>query len=39
MTMENEAKYEEELTCQFKINTRNLTDFDLITSKSQKFAL
>ena len=39
MTMENNAKYEEELNCQFKIDMRNLRDFDLITSKSQKPAL
>ena len=34
MTMENNAKYEEELNCQFKIDMRNLRDFDLITSKT-----
>ena len=28
MTMENEARSEEELTCQFKIDMRNLTNFD-----------
>ena len=39
MTMKNEAKIEEELTCQFKIDLRNLTNFDLSTRKSQKFAL
>ena len=39
MTMKNEAKIEEELTCQFKIDMRNLTNFDLSTRKSQKFAL
>ena len=37
--MKNEAKYEEELTCQFKIDVMNLTDFDTSTQKSQKFAL
>ena len=37
--MKNDAKIEEELTCQFKIDTRNLTDFDLSTQKSQKCAL
>ena len=26
--MKNDAKFEEEWTCQFKINTRNLTNFD-----------
>ena len=39
MTMNNDAKIEEELTCQFKIDKRNLTDFDMSTRKSQKFAL
>ena len=28
MTMTNDAKFEEELTCQFKIDMRNLTNFD-----------
>ena len=39
MTMNNEAKFEEKLTCQFKIDMRYLTNFDLSTWKSQKFAL
>ena len=39
MTMKNNAKLEEELTCQFKIDMRILTNFDLSTRKSQKFAL
>ena len=39
MTMTNDAKFEEELTCRFKIDMRNLTNFDLNTQKSQKFAL
>ena len=39
MTMKNGAKIEEELTCQFKIDMSNLTNFDLSTQKSQKFAL
>ena len=39
MKMKNDAKIEEELTCQFKIDMRNLTDFDLSTQKSQKCAL
>ena len=39
MAMTNDAKFEEELACQFKIDIRNLTDFDLSTRKSQKFAL
>ena len=39
MTMTNDTKFEEELTCQFKIDMRNLTNFDPSTRKSQKFAL
>ena len=39
MTLKNDEKSEEELTCQFKIDMRNLTNFDLSTRKSQKFAL
>ena len=39
MAMKNDAKIEEELTCQFKIDMRNLTNFDPSTQKSQKFAL
>ena len=39
MTMMNDTKFEEELICQFKIDTRNLTNFDLSTQKSQKFTL
>ena len=39
MTKKNNARFEEELTCQFKIDMRNLTNFDLSTRKSQKFAL
>ena len=39
MTMKNDAKLEEELTCRFKIDMRNLTNFDPSTRKSQKFAL
>ena len=39
MIMKNDAKSEEELTCQFKIDMRNLTNVDLNTQKSQKFAL
>ena len=38
-TIKNDAKIEEELTCQFKIDMRNLTNFDPSTQKSQKFAL
>ena len=39
MTMKNDAKFEEELTCQFKIDMRNLTNFDPSTQKSQTSAL
>ena len=39
MRMKNDAKFEEELTCQFKIDMRNLTNFDPSTQKSQKYAL
>ena len=33
MTMKNDARFEEELTCQFKIDMRNLTNFNLSTWK------
>ena len=39
MKIKNDAKFEEELTCQFKIDMRNLTNFDMSTQKSQKFVL
>ena len=35
-TLKNDAKFEEELTCRFKTDMRNLTNFDLTT---QTFAL
>ena len=35
MTMKNDATFEEELTCQFKIDMRILTKFDPRTQKSQ----
>ena len=35
MTMKNDAKFEEKLTCQFKIDMRNLINFDLSTRKSK----
>ena len=38
MTMKNDAKFEEELTCRFKIDLRILTNFDSSTQKSQTFA-
>ena len=36
MKMKNDTKFEKELTCMFKIDIKNLTNFDLST---QKFAL
>ena len=39
MTMKNNAKFEEELTRQFKIDMSNLINFESSTSKSWKFAL
>ena len=39
ITMKNDVKFEEELTCQFKIDIRNLTNFDRSAPKSQKIAL
>ena len=33
MTMKSDAKFEEELTCQFKIDMKNLTNFDPKISK------
>ena len=39
MTMKNDPRFEEELTCHFKINMRNLTNFDPSTQKTQQIAL
>ena len=39
MTMKNDAKFEEESTCQFKIDMRNLTNFDVNSRKSKKLTL
>ena len=39
MTKKNDAKFEEEFSSRFKIDMRNLTNFDLSTRKSQKVAL
>ena len=39
MTIKNDAKFEEDLTCEFKIDMKNLTNFDQSTRNSQKFAL
>ena len=38
MRMKNYAKYEEESTCHFKVDMRNLTNFDPNTGKTQKFS-
>ena len=39
MSMKNNAKFEEELTCYFKTGMSNLTNFDLSTWKYKKIAL
>ena len=39
MALKNDAKFEEKLTCRFKIGMKNLTKFGPSTQKSQKFAL
>ena len=39
MTLKNDEKSEEELTCCFKIGIMNLTNFDSSTQKSQKITL
>ena len=39
ITMKNSVKFEEDLTCQFKIEMSNLMNFDQSTRKSQKFEL
>ena len=39
MAMKNDVKFEKQLTCQFKIDMWNLTNFESSTQKSQKFAL
>ena len=39
MTMKNDAKFGDELTCHFKTDMRNLTNFDSSTQKSKKIAL
>ena len=38
MTMENNEKIEDELTCQFKIHMRNLANLNPSTQKSRNFA-
>ena len=37
MALKNDEKFEEKLTCCFKIDIRDLTNFDWSTQKSQKF--
>ena len=39
MTIKNHAKFDEELTCQFRIDNRNLTNFDSSNRKSQTIIL
>ena len=39
IAMKNDTKFEKELTCGFKIDMTNLTNFESSTQKSQKFAL
>ena len=39
MSLKNDEKSEAESTCRFKIDIRNLTNFDLRTQKFQKFTL
>ena len=39
MTMKDDAKFEEELACHLKIDMRNLSNYDLNTRKTKKFAL
>ena len=39
MTLKNDKKFKEELTCQFKTDMKNLMNCDRITRKSQKCAL
>ena len=39
MVLKNDGKFKEKLTCQYKSDMRNLTNFDPSTCKSQKFGL
>ena len=39
MKLKRDTKFEEESSCGFKIDIRNLTNFDSSTQKSQKFLL
>ena len=38
ITMKNDAKFEEELTCRFKSGMKKLSNFDPSIWKSQKFS-
>ena len=37
MTMKNDTKFEEQLTCRFKIDIRKFTNFDPSALRSKKF--
>ena len=39
MALKNDEKFAEKLPCRFKIDMRNLTNFNLSSQKFQKFAL
>ena len=39
MATKNDTKFEEVLTCRFKIDLKKLKNYDPSTEKSQKFAL
>ena len=39
MKLKRDAKFGEELTCRFKIDIRNLTNFDPSPQKSKRFSL
>ena len=39
MAMTNNTKFKEKLTCDFKTDRRNLTNFDSSTRKSKKIAI
>ena len=39
MKLKRDTKFGEELTCRFKIDRDNLTNFDVNTRKSQKLSL
>ena len=39
MTLKSDEKFEQELTCRFKTDMRNLTNFDPRNRKSKKFTL